>query len=274
MNPAARRSLPKRIEGLHELASNLWWSWNPGAREVFRYLDYPLWRRTHHNPLRMLNLVTAERFDELVQDSFFLQTYDDAIEKLIRTQSGTGTWWSEQKYSLPNFSIAYFSAEFALHQSVPLYAGGLGVLAGDHCKEASDLGVPLIGVGLRYSMGYFQQAISAEGHQQELYNRFSIEETPLERACTTDGQPCTVWVPLARGTIQVAAWLVRVGRVNLYLLDTDVEENPSWARELSAQLYVGEPDARLQQEIVFGIGGVRVLRALGHDPKVWHLNEG
>src|SRR5262245_44828630 len=274
MNPAARRSLPKRIEGLHELASNLWWSWNPGAREVFRYLDYPLWRRTHHNPLRMLNLVTAERFDELVQDSFFLQTYDDAIEKLIRTQSGTGTWWSSRYTGLSGISIAYFSAEFALHQSVPLYAGGLGVLAGDHCKEASDLGVPLIGVGFRYSVGYFQQAVSADGWQQELYNRFPIDETPIERAYRPDGEICVINVPLGQTSIQVAVWLVKVGRVKLYLLDTDVEENPPWARELSSRLYVGERDARLKQEIILGIGGVRALRALGHDPAVWHLNEG
>ena len=227
----ARRPLPKRIEGLHELASNLWWSWNPVAREVFRCLDYPLWRRTHHNPLQMLNLVTAERFEEVVQDSSFLQTYDDALEKLLRTQSGIGTWWSTRHPGLSRISIAYFSAEFALHQSVPLYAGGLGVLAGDHCKEASDLGVPLIGVGFRYSVGYFQQAVSADGWQQELYNRFPIDETPIERARRPDGQICNVDVPLGQESIHVAVWLVRVGRVKLYLLDTDVEENPFWARD-------------------------------------------
>jgi len=222
----------------------------------------------------MLNLVTAERFEEVAQDSSFIQTYDDALEKLLRTQSGIGTWWSTRHPGLSRISIAYFSAEFALHQSVPLYAGGLGVLAGDHCKEASDLGVPLIGVGFRYSVGYFQQAVSADGWQQEFYNRFSIDETPIERARKPDGQICNVDVPLGQENIHVAVWLVRVGRVKLYLLDTDVEENPIWARDLSSRLYVGERDARLQQEIILGIGGVRALRSLGHDPAVWHLNEG
>jgi glycogen phosphorylase len=268
------RPLPKRIEGLHALASNLWWSWNPGAREVFRRLDYPLWRRTHHNPLQMLNLLSADRFVEISQDSNFLQTYDNAIEKLLRNQSGIGTWWSSHHPGLSTISIAYFSAEFALHQSVPLYAGGLGVLAGDHCKEASDLGVPLIGVGFRYSVGYFQQTVSPDGYQQEFYDRFPIEEAPIERARTPDGQLCNIVVTLGQENIHVAVWLVRVGRVKLYLLDTDVEENPPWGRELSSRLYVGEPDSRLQQEIILGIGGVRALRALGHDPAIWHLNEG
>jgi starch phosphorylase len=274
MTSRKRRPLPERIEGLHELASNLWWSWNRPAREVFRCLDYPLWRRTHHNPLQMLNLITAERIEKAVQDPSFLRAYDDALERLVRTQSGIGTWWSNRHPDLLGTAIAYFSAEFALHQSVPLYAGGLGVLAGDHCKEASDLGVPLIGVGFRYSVGYFQQAVTPDGWQQELYNPFPIDETPIERASTPDGQICNIDVPLERGSIQVAVWLVRVGRVKLYLLDTDVEENPVWARELSSRLYIGEREARLQQEIILGVGGVRALRALGHDPAVWHLNEG
>jgi starch phosphorylase len=222
----------------------------------------------------MLNLMTAERLEELAQDASFLQIYDDAIERLLRTQSGIGTWWSTRHADVSQISIAYFSPEFALHQSVPLYAGGLGVLAGDHCKEASDLGVPLLGIGFRYSVGYFQQAVSAEGWQQELYDPFPIDETPIERALTPDGKLCNIVVPLAQGTIHVAVWLVKVGRVKLYLLDTDVEENPPWGRELSSRLYVSEREARLQQEIILGIGGVRALRALGHDPAVWHLNEG
>jgi glycogen phosphorylase len=176
-----RRPLPKRIEHLHDLASNLWWSWNSGAREVFRQLDYPLWRRTHHNPLQMLKIVTPERFQEVSEDSSFLQIYDHAIDRLRRTQSGIRTWWSRQHPDLQTLSIAYFSAEFALHQSVPLYAGGLGVLAGDHCKEASDLGVPLIGVGFRYSVGYFQQAVSVEGYQR----RSSAREHPMASCATS-----------------------------------------------------------------------------------------
>jgi starch phosphorylase len=237
-------------------------------------MDYPLWRRTHHNPLQMLNLMTAEQLDGLAQDASFLQMYDAALDRLHRTQSGIGTWWSTRYPDLSEISIAYFSPEFALHQSVPLYAGGLGVLAGDHCKEASDLGVPLLGIGFRYSVGYFQQAVSADGCQQELYNPFPIDEAPIERACTPKGELCNIVVPLCGETIHVAVWQVKVGRVNLYLLDTEMEQNPPWARELSSRLYVGERDARLRQEIIFGVGGVRALRALGRMPAVWHLNEG
>jgi starch phosphorylase len=267
-----RPPLPDRIDRLSELASDLWWSWS--ARKVFRRLDYTLWRQTNHNPLKLLSLVSVERLEEVARDASFLEVYDSAMESLVHARSRTGSWWSRRYPHLPDLTIAYFSAEFAIHQSVPVYAGGLGVLAGDHCKEASDLGVPLIGVGFRYSRGYFHQRISPDGWQLETYDRFPVEETPLERARTSDGQSCTVSVPLGNGSIRVAVWLLRLGCVKLYLLDTDLEENPPWERELSAKLYVAEYEARLKQEIILGIGGVRALRALGHDPAVWHLNEG
>ncbi len=274
MSSSDKFTFPNRIGRLGELASDLWWSWNPAARDVFRRLDYTLWRQTNHNPMRMLRLVSAQRLEEATRNAAFLASYDTALESLDRARSGATTWCSRSHPPLADCLIAYFSAEFAVHQSLPLYAGGLGVLAGDHCKEASDLGVPLVGVGFRYPMGYFHQRISAEGWQQEIYSQFAVEETPLERATTPDGQPCTVLVPLGHGNIHVAVWVVRMGRVKLYLLDTDVEGNQPWERELSAKLYVSERDARLRQEIVLGIGGVRALRALGHDPTVWHLNEG
>ena len=261
-------------EGVQQLASDLWWSWNPAARDVFRRLDYTLWRQTDHNPVKMLRSIAPERLEKAARDPNFLESYDKAIEQLNRAQSGTGTWWAQRYPTLSGISIAYFSAEFGIHQSVPLYAGGLGVLAGDHCKEASDLGVPLIGVGFRYSIGYFQQIISPEGHQLEIYDRFPISETPLERARRPDGAPCTVSISLAGGTISIAVWQLRLGRVKVYLLDTDVEDNAPWVRDLSSRLYVGELESRLQQEIVLGLGGVRALRALGHHPAVWHLNEG
>ena len=171
-------------------------------------------------------------------------------------------------------SIAYFSAEFALHQSLPIYAGGLGVLAGDHCKEASDLGVPLIGVGFMYPQGYFHQHVSAEGWQEEWYEKLNWADAPIEPATTPDGQPCIVAVPLGDRSVLVAVWRVRLGRAKLYLLDTDIEENAPWDRQLSARLYGGDREMRVQQEIILGIGGVRVLRALGSTPSVFHLNEG
>ncbi len=170
--------------------------------------------------------------------------------------------------------IAYFSAEFALHQSLPIYAGGLGVLAGDHCKEASDLGVPLVGVGFMYPQGYFHQRLSNEGWQEEHYERLNWTDAPIAAAVTRDGKPALTAVPLGDRTVLAAVWRVRVGRVRLFLLDTDLEENAPWDRELSARLYGGDRETRIQQEIILGIGGVRVLRGLGIDAAVWHLNEG
>ena len=171
-------------------------------------------------------------------------------------------------------SIAYFSAEFALHQSLPIYAGGLGVLAGDHCKEASDLGVPLVGVGFMYPQGYFHQSVSADGWQEEIYEKLNWTDTAIEPAMTPDGKPCVTAVPLGNRTVLVAVWRVRIGRVNLFLLDTGLEENAPWDRDLSARLYGGDRETRVQQEIVLGIGGVRALKALGIEPAVFHLNEG
>ena len=170
--------------------------------------------------------------------------------------------------------IAYFSAEFAVHQSLPIYAGGLGVLAGDHCKEASDLGVPLIAVGFMYPQGYFHQSVSSEGWQEERYRKLDWQDAPIEPALMPDGKPCVIAVPLGTRTVLVSVWHVRLGHTQIYLLDTDLEENAPWDRELSARLYGGDRETRIQQEIVLGIGGVRALRALGIDPAVWHLNEG
>jgi len=266
-------SIPERITRISELAGDLWWTWNPQARDVFRLLDYPLWRQTAHNPVLMLRLVSPEMLGASAQDQRFLSVYDAAIEALDRARSARETWWQHRVSETPG-PIAYFSAEFALHQSLPIYAGGLGVLAGDHCKEASDLGLPLIGVGFMYPQGYFHQTVSPEGWQQEIYERLNWNDAPIEPAITAEGLQCIVAVPLGNRTVLVKVWRVRLGRVKLYLLDTDLEENAPWDRELSARLYGGDREIRVQQEIVLGIGGVRALKALGSQPAVWHLNEG
>jgi starch phosphorylase len=265
--------LPERIHRLHELATDLWWTWNPLAREVFRLLDYPLWRQTAHNPVLILRNISAERLEQVAKDDRFLAVYDAAIEALDRARSARDTWWQHRFNDSPG-PIAYFSAEFALHQSLPIYAGGLGVLAGDHCKEASDLGVPLIGVGFMYPQGYFHQSVSPEGWQKESYERLNWDNAPIEPAVTADGKTCIVPVPLGNRSVLVQVWRVRLGRVKLYLLDTGLEENAPWDRELSARLYGGDRETRIQQEIILGIGGVRALKALGSTPAVWHLNEG
>jgi len=265
--------LPDRISRLDELAIDLWWSWNE-ARMVFRRLDYQLWRSTAHNPVRMLRTIPREQIEVAATDPEFLRVYDLAIEALELARAAHNTWWTRMFPHLAGQSIAYFSAEFAIHQSLPIYAGGLGVLAGDHCKEAGDLGVPLIGVGFMYPQGYFHQHISAEGWQEESYEHLNWADAPIEPALTPEGKPCVTAVPLGDRSVLVAVWRVRIGRVTLYLLDTDLEENAPWDRELSARLYGGDRETRVQQEIVLGIGGVRTLKALGLHPAVFHLNEG
>jgi starch phosphorylase len=266
-------ALPDRLRRLPDLAGDLWWTWNTQAREVFRKLDYPLWRQTAHNPVLMLRLVSPDLLTRAAGDPAFLKVYDAALEALDRACSAHDTWWL-RRHPQPHGPIAYFSAEFALHQSLPIYAGGLGVLAGDHCKEASDLGIPLIGVGFMYPQGYFHQTVSPEGWQQEIYERLNWTVAPIERAVMSDGQPCIIAVPLGNRSVLVSIWEVRLGRVKLYLLDTDLEENAPWDRELTARLYGGDREMRVQQEIVLGIGGVRALKAMGHRPVAWHLNEG
>jgi starch phosphorylase len=266
--------LPPRLSRLSDLANDLWWTWNTG-REVFRRLDYPLWRQTAHNPVMMLQRLPPGTLERAAADPAFLAVYDSAIAALdaLRTNSSP-TWWHSRLGAASSNVVAYFCAEFALHQSLPIYAGGLGVLAGDHCKEASDLGVPIVGIGFMYPQGYFRQRVSAEGWQEERYEIIDWNSAPIARAETVDGQPCTVIVPIADRAVLVQVWLIRLGRVRLLLLDTDLEQNAPWDRELSARLYGGGRETRLQQEVVLGLGGVLALRAMGFTPAVWHLNEG
>ena len=271
---AAAAPLPSRIHRLHELSIDLWWSWDARARDVFRRLDYGLWRQSAHNPVKMLQQITAERLRQAADDPRFLQAYDEAMTGRDAERKLVHPWWSENGNTLNSGTIAYFSAEFALHQSLPIYAGGLGVLAGDHCKEASDLGVPIVGVGFMYPQGYFHQRMSNDGWQEERYERLSWMEAPIEAALTPEGRPCVTAVPFGDRTVLAAVWRVRLGRVRLFLLDTDLAENAPWDRELSARLYGGDREMRIQQEVILGIGGVRALRALGVSPTVWHLNEG
>jgi glycogen phosphorylase len=266
--------LPERINRLDELAGNLWWSWQYTPRQIFRMLDYTLWRSTAHNPVRMLWLISRERLEQVSRDPEFLKLYDSALDGLDSAYSSTDTWMSRNYPDLQSATIAYFSAEFAIHQSLPIYAGGLGVLAGDHCKQASDLGVPLVGIGFMYPQGYFHQHTSPEGWQQETYERLNWPDVAIQQAIKPDGNPCIVAVPLGDRAVLTNVWKVAVGRISLYLLDTGLEENAPQDRDLSARLYGGDRETRLQQEIILGIGGVRALRALGIAPAVWHLNEG
>jgi starch phosphorylase len=264
--------LPGRVSRLNELAFDLWWSWNAQAREVFRDLDYPLWRFTDHNPVLLLHLVEPERLEHAAADPQFLSLYDDAIAGLDAVRIGERTWWTRQ--SGPSQPIAWISPEFALHQSLPVDASRLGVLAGDFCREASDLGVPVVGVGLMHPRGYAHQRLSAEGWQQESYEYIDWSDAPVAPAVTADGSPCMFTLPLGPDPVHVAVWLVRVGRVFIYLLDTDIAENTAWDRELSSKIFAEDSEARVRQAVLLGAGAVRALELLSIDPSIWHLASG
>ncbi len=266
--------IPERIKRIDELAHNIWWSWHPKARDVFRSLDYPIWRDSGHNPVKVLFDTTKEKLQSAAEDPAFLSLYDSVIVDFDREMQAGDTWFGARYRDLLPGPIAYFSMEFALHSSLPIYAGGLGILAGDMCKEASDLGLPFIGIGFMYPQGYFHQHISAEGWQQEIYQQLNFNEAPISQIRLPQGQRSIARVYLVDRPLSIAVWLVKVGRVNIYLLDTNVEENTLEDRQLSARLYTADPEMRIQQEIILGIGGVRVLRALNINPAVWHANEG
>jgi starch phosphorylase len=263
--------LPERIKDLGELASDLWWSWHYRARDLFRRLDYPVWRLSAHNPVAMLRQIAPERLEAVARDRAFLALYDDALRDLRATRASRESWWSRTRGEAAPATIAYFSAEFAMHQSLPIYAGGLGVLAGDFCKEASDLGMPFVGVGFMYPQGYFHQKVTADGWQEETYEILNWDDTPTRPTLKPDGSRCVVSVPLGTRTVHAAVWQVRAGKVRLFLLDTDIEENAPWDRGLSARLYGGNQELRLQQEIVLGLGGVRALHAMG-TRRSWHCS--
>ncbi len=265
---------PERINRLEELAGNLWGSWHYDARRLFRSLDYPLWVRSNHNPVKQLHNISPDKLVIAASDPAFLQLYDSVISAFDADLSDKDSWFMRNFQGLISGPIAYFSAEFALLSSLPIYAGGLGVLAGDICKEACDLGIPLVGIGFMYPQGYFHQHISPDGWQEEIYQQLNFNEAPIYTLPWPAEHNPLVQIQLADRPLYLRAWQVRLGRARLYLLDTNVEENYPADRLLSARLYTADREQRLQQEIVLGIGGVRALRALGIDPSIWHANEG
>ena len=267
-------ALPERLAGLAKLARNLSWSWNHDARALFRSIDPTLWRLTRHNPFALLRRVEPARLAACAADPEFLRQYDALMEQAAREASNAGTWYATTYPDLTSSTVAYFCAEFGLHNSVPIYSGGLGILAGDQCKAASDLGVPLVGIGLLYTRGYFDQRLRLDGWQEDADERFDVSLTPLERVLGPGGAPAVITVPTGGRAVGVGAWRVMVGRVPVYLLDTDLEQNDPADRELSHRLYGGAHDLRMRQEWILGVGGVRVLRALGLQPATWHANEG
>lgn len=265
--------LPKRIGRLNELANNLWWSWHEEGRQVFRALDYALWRISGHNPVKQLKDISPEKLEHASRDPAFLELYDTVMAEFDAYMAGKSSWCAQKHIDVFDGPIAYFSAEYAIHNLLPIYAGGLGVLAGDICKESSDMGLPLVAVGFMYPQGYFRQRVSFEGEQQEEYTRLDFSETPISPCAWPSGCGPLVPVKLGEKELYVAVWQVRVGRINLYLLDTNVEENAPQDRILSARLYTADQEERIRQLIVLGVGGVKILRALQIKPSVWHANE-
>ena len=271
--PGTLPGLPDRIMQLGAISTNLSWSWNRDARALFRAIDPPLWHLSRHNPIELLRRVRPERLGACASDADFLRLYDAVVQDAARAGSST-TWYAASYQDVAARPIAYFCAEFGLHNSVPIYSGGLGILAGDHCKAASDLGVPLVGVGLFYTKGYSDQRLRLDGWQEDGEERFHVSATPLEQLRGSKGDPCLATVAMSGRQVSVGAWRVMVGRVPILLLDTDLEANDPADRELCHRLYAGGPDLRVRQEWILGVGGVRVLRALGYDPAAWHANEG
>jgi starch phosphorylase len=266
--------LPARLRRLEELAYNFWWSWHRTARDMFKILDRMLWVNTRHNPILILKEVSPDRLAAASKDPAFLRHYDAVLLEMDRDLANDGHWFARTKPQGATPAMAYFSAEFGIHISLPIYSGGLGVLSGDHLKEASDLGLPLVAVGFLYEQGYFRQRIDPNGWQQAVYPVLASEQAAL-RPVLDDGE-CrrTVSVKVGDRTVDLQVWKVEVGRVPLYLMDSNHAGNAPWDRELTARLYGGDQELRLQQEILLGVGGVRILRALSHRPGVWHINEG
>ncbi len=267
-------SIPERISGLGELAYNLWWSWHPEARMLFKMLSRAAWKVSVHNPVKMLHDLDVEVLDAASRDPRFLRHYD-AVMARFRAEVKTASGWFHSNITDPGMSpIAYFSAEYGLHHSLPFYAGGLGFLAGDFLKECSDLGVPVVAVGFMYPEGYLRQRIRPDGWQESESEALDRENAPIRRVLDERGERLIVKVPFIEPPVHVEVWKVQVGRVSLYLMDTDIELNDPWNRSISARLYIGSPEQRLKQEVVLGIGGAEVLNVLGIRHSILHLNEG
>ncbi|MBH8573339.1 alpha-glucan family phosphorylase [Nostocaceae cyanobacterium CENA369] len=266
-------SLPPRLEPLRRLAYNLHWDWNVETKDLFRRLDPDLWESSHHNPVLMLGTISQGRLLEVVEDEGFLAQMDRA-DRQLADYLQERTWYQKQRSQNPKECYAYFSAEFGLVDCLPVYSGGLGVLAGDHLKSASDLGLPLVGVGLLYQQGYFAQYLNADGWQQERYPINDFYNMPLHLERNPDGSELRIAVEYPGRKVYARVWRVQVGMVPLYMLDTNIEPNNPYDHDITDQLYGGDIDMRIHQEMMLGIGGVQMLKALGYNVTAYHMNEG
>lgn len=274
IQPPNTFTLPRRINRLGELAYNLWWTWSPESQRLFSRIDSELWERVYHNPVMFLRQVERPRLNAATNNRYYLELYDRIFQTFDEYMRSNNTWFTRNHPEVLDRQIAYLSFEFGLHETLPIYAGGLGVLSGDHTKEASDLGLPFTAVGFFYREGYFDQRLTPDGWQEASYTHHNFDQLPVIPLIDDSGAPVTVQVELPGRDVHVRLWLIQVGRVPLYMLDANVDANSPQDRGLTARLYSGDPDLRISQEFLLGIGGVRALRKLGYQPCVWHMNEG
>ena len=266
--------LPKSINRLDEIANNLWWSWNSEYLRLLKKIDRDLWETVEKNPVKFLKRVSQERLEMSAKDSSFVKEYEKVLKNYEDYMSSKDTWFSKKYPENKNDLIAYFSAEYGLDETIPIYSGGLGILSGDHLKSASDLGIPLVGVGLLYKNGYFHQKIEGYGIQKSEYKNIELDNMPIHPVKDEDGEDLLIEVKFQKRTVYLKVWKINVGRICLYLLDSDIDKNSAEDRETTLKLYGGDQDMRIRQEIVLGIAGVRLLKKLGLNPTIYHMNEG
>ncbi len=267
--------LPKRIEKLSEIANNLWWSWNTEFLRLFKTIDIDLWEQSHKSPVKFLKNVSQEKLEKVTKDVAFLKEYDKLVENFNSYMNSKNTWFANNYPENKNDLIAYFSAEYGLDETVPIYSGGLGILSGDHLKSASDLGIPLIAVGLLYKNGYFNQKINGHGVQETEYHAIDLMDLPIKPTKNENGDDVIVFVKFPKRRIYLKVWEVKVGRTTLYLLDSDIDKNHEEDRNVTLNLYGGDQEMRMRQEIVLGMAGTNLLRQhLKLEPTIYHMNEG
>ena len=267
--------LPKRIEKLSEISNNLWWSWNTEFLRLFKTIDNDLWETCEKNPVKFLKQVSQERLEAVSKNVEFLKEYDKLARQFEDYMNSKNTWFANNYPENKNDLIAYFSAEYGLDRTIPIYSGGLGILSGDHLKSASDLGIPLVAVGLLYKNGYFHQKINGYGDQETEYINIELSNLPINPVKDKNGEDLIIYVKFPKRRLYLKVWQINVGRIKLYLLDSDIEKNNPEDRDVTLRLYGGDQEMRIRQEIVLGMGGTNLLtRALGLNPTIYHMNEG
>ncbi|MBR3325335.1 MAG: alpha-glucan family phosphorylase [Clostridia bacterium] len=269
-----RPQLPTRINKLYDISYNLWWSWNTEFLKLFKELDCDLWESCGKNPIKFLQLVAQDTLELATNNSDFLKRYDKIATDFEDYINAKHTWFSKNYPDNRNDVIAYFSAEYGLDETIAIYSGGLGILSGDHLKSASDMGIPLVGVGMLYKHGYFHQTINGYGEQQTEYKDVDLSELPVKTVKNVDGSDLLINIKIVKTKIKLKVWQLNVGRVKLFLLDSDINENPEEYRDITTTLYGGDQEMRIKQEIVLGMGGVNLLRMMGIKPTIYHMNEG